>query len=147
MSLQNLFMTVKIYLYRLRGVKIGSNVKLYGKIYITGKYNKVSIGDSVSLNHFVFINARDKVIIGNHVTISPFVQIYTAGLDTSKKEKVHTSQQVIIESNSWIAANTIITPGSIVRNGAVLAAGSVVIGEVLAHSLYAGAPAKKIKDL
>lgn len=47
----------------------------------------------------------------------------------------------------WIGANCIILPGSIIRKGCVIAAGSVFRGETKVNCVYAGNPAKLIKEL
>ena len=55
--------------------------------------------------------------------------------------------EITIESNVWIGMNCIILKGVKIGSGSIIAAGSVVIGQVDPNSLYAGNPAKKIKQL
>lgn len=54
---------------------------------------------------------------------------------------------IVIKDGCWIGANVTILPGTIIEEGCVIAAGSVVKGVCKINSLYAGVPAKKIKDL
>lgn len=56
-------------------------------------------------------------------------------------------EQVIIGNGVWIGAGATILPGTVIGDGCVIAAGSVVKGIVESNSLYAGVPAKKIRDL
>ena len=46
-----------------------------------------------------------------------------------------------------IGANSTILPGSIIEKGCVIAAGSVVKGTCKTNRLYAGVPAKEIRQL
>ena len=56
-------------------------------------------------------------------------------------------QNVQIGNNVWLGANVIILPGTIIEDNCIIAAGSVVNKLIESNSVYAGAPAKKIKDL
>lgn len=51
-----------------------------------------------------------------------------------------------IMDDVWIGYGAIILQGVIIREGAIIAAGSVVTKDVEPYSIYAGNPAKKIKD-
>jgi 2,3,4,5-tetrahydropyridine-2,6-dicarboxylate N-acetyltransferase len=53
---------------------------------------------------------------------------------------------VVIEDNVLVGANAVITEGVRVGKNAVIAAGSVVLSNVEANSVYAGIPARKIKE-
>lgn len=55
--------------------------------------------------------------------------------------------EVIIENEVWIGMNCIILKGVKIGSGSIIAAGSIVTGDVDPNSLYAGNPAKKIKEL
>lgn len=52
-----------------------------------------------------------------------------------------------IKDGCWIGAGSIILPGTIVGSGCVIAAGSLVKGECKPNCLYAGIPAKIIREL
>ena len=57
------------------------------------------------------------------------------------------SEDIIIENDVWIGMNCIILKGVKIGTGSIIAAGSVVISNVDANSLYAGNSALKIKSL
>ena len=57
------------------------------------------------------------------------------------------SGEIIIGKNCWIGMNCIILKNVIIGDNTVIGAGSVVIGNCDPNSVYAGNPAKKIKDL
>ena len=52
---------------------------------------------------------------------------------------------IIVEDDVWIGANVVLLDGAIVRRGCVIGAGSVVRGELPAHSVCVGAPARVVK--
>lgn len=52
-----------------------------------------------------------------------------------------------IKDGCWIGANSTILPGTVIEKGCVIAAGSVVKGRCRQDALYAGVPAKVIREL
>ncbi|EHM32411.1 Putative acetyltransferase [Enterococcus faecium E4453] len=54
---------------------------------------------------------------------------------------------IVIEDGSWIGANVTVIPGVTIHKGAIVAAGSVVVKDCEENALYAGVPAKKIRNL
>ena len=56
------------------------------------------------------------------------------------------TEKTTIENDVWIGIGTIIKAGVTIHNGAVVGAGSVVTHDVPAYEIWAGNPAKKIRD-
>ena len=56
-------------------------------------------------------------------------------------------QEINIESDVWIGANSIILKGITIKKGSVIAAGSVLTKSTEPYCLYGGNPAKLIKKL
>lgn len=61
-------------------------------------------------------------------------------------KRINEGKEVIIEDKVWIGTRCVILKGSIVEKGAILGAGSILSGRVESNSIYAGIPAKKIKN-
>ena len=57
------------------------------------------------------------------------------------------SKPITIGNGCWIGSNSTVLPGVNIGNGTIIAAGSVVVHDCEENSLYAGVPAKKIKQL
>ncbi len=54
---------------------------------------------------------------------------------------------VVVEDNVLIGANVVIAEGVRVGQNSVVAAGAIVLGDVEENAVYAGTPAKKIKEI
>ena len=57
------------------------------------------------------------------------------------------SLPIVIEEDVWIASDVIILKGVTIGNGSIVGAGSVVTKSIPAYKIYAGNPAKKIRDI
>jgi len=56
------------------------------------------------------------------------------------------TEKTTIENDVWIGIGAIIKAGVTIHNGAVVGAGSVVTHDVPAFEIWAGNPARKIRD-
>lgn len=129
---------------------IGNNVIYYPGVFIMPPKN-ITIGDNVDLAKDVLITTSGGVEIGERTLIGYSTKILTSNHNIPKgKQKIfsagHTHKKVIIEKDVWIGSNCIILPGITVGEGSIIAAGSVVTKDVDSFSIYAGVPAKKIKE-
>lgn len=126
------FTSGRIFLYRLMGIQIGTDVYM---------------GFDIELE----TNFPELVRIGNHVTISHRC-IITAHMGSPSDTPVKNSyplsaKPVIIEDGAWICIGAIVLPGVTVGKNAVVAAGAVVSRDVPANTMVAGIPARHVKDL
>jgi len=114
---------------------------------ILTKNARLSIKNNVYIGSNVNIRCSGKISIGNNVRIAQNVSIIDSNYSLCKGIIGElTPSKVIIEDDVWIAAGSIILPGVIISKGAVIAAGSVVTKSVNANTLWAGNPAKWVKD-
>ena len=114
---------------------------------------KIRIGKFSRINQNVFLHGDGGITLGENVTLSYGVSIFTTGysLDNWKInsiQKEHYVKPVVIADNVWIGANATLLPGVFIEEGIVVGSGSVVSANLLeAYCFYAGVPAKKIKKL
>jgi acetyltransferase-like isoleucine patch superfamily enzyme len=153
---------------------IGSNVKIStigGNIFTLGKNISIRdytiidsfgslkkesgslfIGNNVGISEFCYFAIRGNLSIGNDVIIGPGVKIFTENHSFDIKNMSFRLQEeirkdVIIGNNVWIGANSTILSGVNIGSNVVIAAGSVVNKNIESNCIYAGVPAKFIKNL
>jgi acetyltransferase-like isoleucine patch superfamily enzyme len=54
---------------------------------------------------------------------------------------------ITVGDGCWIGAGAVLLPGVTVHDGCVIASGAVVTGDCAADGLYAGVPARRVRDL
>lgn len=138
--------SVMIYIYRKLG-KYFYNRKLYYfssccfyriyKSYHIIISPKAELGENISFDHPVGVVIGEGVKIGNNVVI---YQNVTLG-----RRKREIADYPIIEDNVIIYPNSIIAGKVRVRKNTIIGAGSLLLSDTEPDSLYAGAPAKKIR--
>lgn len=148
--------SVNSVIYDPRSITIGKNFShgLGCKIYCQDpeEGSQLSIGDRVSLNDNVTINADHGGVIsvGNNVLMGPGVIIRATNhnymsRDNLIREQGHTASEIKIEDDVWLGASVIVLPGVTIGQGAVIGAGSVVSKSIESYALAVGIPAKVIK--
>lgn len=131
----------------------GENLSLYGKVDVVHN-SRIVIGNDVCLNEKVYLNGESGIIIGNNVTLSYGVKVISTGYIIedfiyNHKRNHFNDKTIIIGDNCWIGAASIILPGvHISGKNVIVGAGSVVTKDITeSNVVYAGNPAKKIKDI
>ncbi len=90
------------------------------------------------------------VTIGNHVILAQ--NIVMSGLNHGYEDintpinlQKCTTKEIVIEDETWIGANAVVTAGVHIGKHCVIAAGSVVTKDIPAYSVVVGNPARVIK--
>lgn len=118
---------------------------------LMGKGTYANLGFNIVPNHNKYC-----VRIGNNVSIGPNVTLIAESSPNNGKEILDISyvkdnlvkeQDIYIEDDVWIGANVTIMPGIRVGKCSIIGAGSVVTKDIDAYAIYAGVPARKIRDL
>lgn len=112
------------------------------------KYGGVNIKGRVLIYSGVLIDtvAPNKIFIGNNVAITAGVKILTHYLDPSQKGRIFRIGEVHIEDDVFIGVNVIICNSVTIGKGSIVGAGSVVTKDIPPYQVWAGNPAKFIKD-
>lgn len=134
-------------MYRTLGLNIGDS-RIHGAATITGR--DVTIGDGTFIGYGCFLDGDGGVEIGDNCNIGPRVSIHsvTHEIGTSKRRAgTHRYLRAAVEDGVWIGAGSTILPGVRVGAGCVVAAGAIVTKDCAPNGLYAGVPARRIKDL
>ena len=134
----------RVFLLRAFGATIGHHSYVAGSCRIWAPWN-LSMGDASCLAERVNCYNVDEVRIGDNVVVSQEAFLCTASHDVSSVTMELTTKPIVVESNAWITARTIIMPGVTVGEGSVVAAGAVVTHDVEDWSVVGGVPAKRLK--
>ena len=117
-------------------VKMGDGCSVWFSAVVRGDVNYIKVGDNVNIQDGAIIHGtfeKSPTNIGDNVSIAHGAIIH--GCTIHKNVLIGMNAVIlddaIIESNSIIAAGAVVTKGTIVESG----------------SVYAGSPAKKIKDI
>jgi len=115
----------------------------------------IDIGERVVIRPNTILMASElaSIRIGDDVLIGSGVHIYASNHRFDQRDlpisaQGHTaSDDLIIENDVWIGANSILLPGVRIGKHSVIAAGSVVTKSVEPYTLNAGSPARKIRQI
>lgn len=117
-------------------VSFGTECSVWFNAVVRGDVNQIKIGDKVNIQDGAVIHCtylKHPTIIGNNVSIG-------------HNAIVHGCE---IKDNVLIGMGAIVMDGCIVNSNSIIAAGSVLTQNTIVESgcIYAGIPAKKVKEL
>lgn len=128
----------ELHLDKRAKVSLGKETVSRFGLFLRAEGGALSVGDKCFFNTHVSITCLEKITIGDRCQIANNVVIVDQDHDYREGWGKYRTAPVTIGNDVWIGANAVILKGSIIGDGAVIAAGSVVRGEVKAHSLYLG---------
>ena len=117
-------------------VIIGKNCSIWFNAVVRGDVHYIRIGNNVNIQDGAIIHCtyqKSPVNIGNNVSIAHGAIVHGCTI----KDNVLIGMGAIIMDDAVIESNSIIAAGAIVSKNTIVASGSV----------YAGIPAKKIKEV
>jgi len=108
------------------------------------------IGSNVKLQD-AFLDCKAQIVIGDDTFFGIGVMVLTGGHDyqelgLNRQTKIK-AMPIYIGKGVWIASRAIILAGVVIGDYSVIGAGSVVTRSVPERQLWAGNPAKFIKNL
>ncbi len=155
--------------------KLGKNVQIHTRASIYGVEN-ISIGNNVRIDDFVVIIATGKLELGNYIcihnhcflgskfgivlkdfsTLACGAKVYSSSSDFSGDKFTGVAVppelrggdrgKVILEKYAIIGAGSIVMPNCIIAEGCSVGALSLVKKSLEPWGIYAGIPARRIKD-
>jgi len=135
-------------LYSLAGARVASAPGT--RFRFAGKPGNLTVGTDVFMNQGVFVEATAPVSIGDGCLLGMDSMVVTSHHPVDPEGRISPHGEgvpVSIGERVWIGARAVVLPGSVVESDCVIAAGAVVRGHCTAHGLYAGVPARRIKEL
>ncbi|MDQ0974628.1 maltose O-acetyltransferase [Neobacillus niacini] len=132
-------------IYKFYGIQL-STVRIQPRVFFGNK--NISIGSGSFINYDCFFDTN--ISIGNNCSIG-YRTLFSAGTheigDFNKRAGKPIFKSITVKDGVWIGANCTILPGVTIGEGCIVAAGAVVTKNCEPNGVYAGVPAKRIKDL
>jgi maltose O-acetyltransferase len=137
-------------LLRAIGCVIGKNSVLMSGCFIGSR--RIELGDNVFVNVGCFLDGGGLLAIGDFVRVGPHAKFLTGThpIESSVircKAGNDIGARTVIARGCWIGMGAMVLAGVHVAEGCVVAAGAVVTKNTEPHGLYAGVPARRIRDL
>ncbi|MBK7692612.1 MAG: gamma carbonic anhydrase family protein [Bacteroidetes bacterium] len=117
-------------------VLMGEDCSVWFNAVIRGDVNSIRIGNKVNIQDGACIHCtyeKTKTMIGNNVSIGHHALVHGCTVE----DNVLIGMGAIVMDNAYIGANTIIAAGAVILENTICESGSI----------YAGVPAKKVKDI
>ena len=117
-------------------VTFGSNCSVWFNTVIRGDVNVIRIGDKVNIQDGAVIHCtyqKHSTIIGNNVSIGHNAIVHGCVI----LDNVLIGMGAIVMDNCVIESNSIVAAGAVVTQNTIVGAGTI----------WAGVPAKKVKDI
>lgn len=118
-----------------------------------GNDSVIYIGKDCYINKtsHLYATERKNIIIGDQILLSFETYFRTADphiiYDCITKGRINFSKSILVGDKVWIGQQSLILKGTIIGSGAIIGGHSVVSNKIVkSNSLYAGNPAKKIRD-
>ena len=110
----------------------------------------ISIGADTMVNAGCYFENREPVAIGARCSLAMEVMIATSTHEPggpAQRAGAYAGKPVEIGDGCWLGARSVVLPGVTIGAGCIVAAGAVVTGDCAPHGLYAGVPARRMRDL
>jgi carbonic anhydrase/acetyltransferase-like protein (isoleucine patch superfamily) len=117
-------------------VVMGEDCSVWFNAVVRGDVNSIRIGKKVNIQDGACIHCtyeKTKTTIGNNVSIGHHALVHGCTVE----DNVLIGMGAIIMDNAYIGTNTIIAAGAVILENTICESGSI----------YAGVPAKKVKDI
>jgi galactoside O-acetyltransferase len=153
---RNVCVSRKASIYRPDKITLGNNVRIDDFCVLSAGDGGIEIGDYIHIGVYSCLIGKGKIVLSDFCNISSKVSVYSSNDDYSGAymtnpmvpEKftavihatVHIGRHVIIGSGS------VVLPGAFISDGSAIGALSLVQGVVPPAAIYAGIPAKFIKE-
>ncbi len=117
-------------------VTMGNECSIWFNAVVRGDVNSIIMGDKVNIQDGAVIHCtyqRSKTIMGNNVSVGHNAIVHGCVIE----DNVLIGMGAIVMDNARIGSNSIIAAGAVVLENTVVEPGSI----------YAGIPAKKVKEI
>jgi len=151
---QNVRISDKASIYEPERMEIGDNCRIDDFCVVSGK---IVMGRNVYVGPFgLLAGGSPGITFENFVTLAYHVQVFSQSDDYSGATmtnptvpvayKSEIKLPVVLRRHTIVGAGAIVGPGAVLAEGTSVGAGAVVMRSTVPWSIYAGVPARKIRD-
>jgi acetyltransferase-like isoleucine patch superfamily enzyme len=124
--------------------KCGDNFKAFHHVKLSFGYN-LEVGNNVVVHRHVLLDDRGGISLGDGVSVSDFANVYSHSHDVVEGRDIATPV-TIIDAGVRVTYHATVMSGVHLAEGSMLGSFAVATRDTERHAIYAGIPAKKIKD-
>jgi acetyltransferase-like isoleucine patch superfamily enzyme len=135
-------------------VRVGSHTTIRDYCFLdASKAGAILIGDDVEIGQQVAFHAVERVQLDDKVAVGERVSMFDSdhrhdGSDVKSPDQAIAVTPVVIGTNTFIGANSLVLRGATMGSNGMLAAGSLLrAGEYPGGFLYAGSPLRAVRPL
>jgi acetyltransferase-like isoleucine patch superfamily enzyme len=121
----------------------GRNVKIWHFVEYSFGYN-LSVGDEVMMHRYAFLDDRGGIDIGNRVSISDYVNIYSHSHDINDISRV-TLAKTAIGDHARLTYHATVLAGTRIGEDAMIGALAMVTKDVPPSTVSVGVPARPVR--
>jgi putative colanic acid biosynthesis acetyltransferase WcaF len=132
-------------LLRAFGAKVGAACHFYPQSKVWAPWN-LTCEDRVTFGDGAEIYNPSPVFFGSHAIVSQGGYVCGATHLYNELSFRLVSFPMRFGAYSWICARAVVNPGVNVGEGAILALGSIATKDLEPYGIYAGVPARKVKE-
>jgi putative colanic acid biosynthesis acetyltransferase WcaF len=132
-------------LLRLFGARLGRGCRIYPQVTVWAPWNLVC-EDVVLVANGVTIYNPERITLRSHCVVSQQAYLCGAGHDIDDPAFPMVSERIELGRYAWICARATVCAGVRVGDGAVLALGGVACRDLEPWTVYAGVPARVVRQ-
>ena len=130
---------------RCFGAKIGKSNFIYPNVKIWAPWF-LTTEDFVTLGPSCEVYNPGGIYLGHHTIISQNAYLCGATHDYNSQDFTYVKREIRTEPYTWICSRAIVLPGVVCGEGSVLGAGAVTSRALKAWTVYAGNPARELRE-
>ena len=153
---ENVRISSKASIYNASNISIDDNARIDDFCILSAGAGGIHIGKYVHVGCYSSLIGQGSIVLDDFSGISGRVSIYSSNDDYSgdfmchatipdEYKNVHTGA-VTLKKHSIIGAGTVILPNVVIGQGAAVGAMSLIKENCLEFNIYAGCPARRIKE-
>ncbi|PUA18233.1 galactoside O-acetyltransferase [Glaciimonas sp. PCH181] len=153
---ENVFISDRASFYNCANIRLGDNVRIDDFCILSAGANGITIGNHVHVAAYSSLIGAAKITLCDFCNISSRVSIYSSSDDYSGATMTNPMvpiqftgvihAEVFVGRHAIVGCGSVILPGVTLEDGVAIGALSLVQRNCRAFGIYAGTPAKLIKE-